>query len=122
MSVLSDLVGYVLQGPDRWTKDDRTGLKVVKVRDNLLVYRNGERKLWVDLEVRLLIAWKIRTQAEVKVFNELLEALGLEDFYEFMRSGREVLLHAGGKWYYADEYNEKFGPAGRSHSIAGHGH
>ena len=119
--ILSELAGRVLHGPDRWTTEARTGLKVVKVRDNLLVYRHGERKLWIDLEVRLIVAWCVRTEAEVKSFNRLLKDLGLEDFYEFVRSGRNVLLNAGGKWYHAVEYNEKFGPLGRSHSLEGHG-
>lgn len=121
MAILSDLVGAVLAGPDRHTRDDRTGLKVVKVRDNLLIYRHGVRKLWVDLEVKLVVSWSLNTQAEVQSFNQILRLLGMEDFYEFVRTGREVLINAGGKWYYAIEYDEKFGPLGRSHSITGHG-
>jgi hypothetical protein len=119
--ILNDLVGTVLHGPDRWLKDDRTGLKVVKIRDNLLIYRHGTRKLWVDLEVKLIISWKINTQAEVLAFNALLNLLGIEDFYEFIRSGRTVMLNAGGKWYQSAEYGIKFGHLGRNPSIAGWG-
>jgi hypothetical protein len=117
--MLLSLVKTVLKGPDRWVSDDRTGLKVVKLRDNLLIYRHGIRKMWLDLELRYVVSWNLSTQAEVAAFNRVLQLAGVDSFYEFIRSGRLVLLNAGGHFYRSEEYDELFGHLGRDPSHAG---
>lgn len=112
------LLNRVLNGPDRHVKDSRSGLKIVKVRDHLLIYRHGELKLWVDMELKYLVSWHVNTQAEVRAFNKVLGLLELSDHYEFMRSGRVVLLQAGEQFYRAEEYHENFGPDSRNYSFA----
>jgi hypothetical protein len=111
------LANRVLAGKDRFVKDGRSGLKIVKVRDHLLVYRHGELKLWVDMELHYLVSWSVNTQAEVKSFNRLLELLNIGDHYEFIRSGRTVLLQSGDMFYRAEEYNDTFGPDSRGYRL-----
>lgn len=112
------LLNKVLVGPDRHVKDSRSGLKIVKMRDHLLIYRHGELKLWVDMELKYLVSWHVNTQAEVKAFNKVLAVLGISDHYEFMRSGRVVLLQSGEQFFRAEQYNETFGPDSRNYSFA----
>lgn len=115
------LLNRVLLGPDRHVKDSRSGLKIVKVRDHVIIYRHGELKLWVDTELKYLVSWSVTTQAEVKAFNKVLSILGISDHYEFMRSGRVVLLQAGEHFYRSEEYHETFGPDSRNYSFARQG-
>jgi hypothetical protein len=112
------LANKVLVGEDRFVKDARSGLKIVKVRDHLIIYRHGELKLWVDMELKYLVAWHINTQAEVTAFNKVLDLINIRDHYEFIRSGRTVLLQAGNKFYRVEEYNDTFGPDSRGYSFA----
>lgn len=112
------LVNKVLAGEDRYVKDSRSGIKAVKVRDHLLVYRFGELKLWVDMELHYVVSWSVNTQAEVTAFNKILDLVNVSDHYEFIRSGRTVLLQSGDKFYRAEEYNGTFGPNSRGYSFA----
>lgn len=111
------LVNKVLQGPDRHIKDSRSGLKIVKVKDHLLIYRHGELKLWVDMELHFLVQWHINTQAEVTAFNKVLTLVNLDDHYEFIRSGRTVILQAGFHFYRSEEYNGTFGPDSGNYGV-----
>jgi len=112
------LTNRVLAGKDRSVKDPRSGLKIVKVRDHLIIYRHGELKLWVDMELHYIVDWKLNTQAEVTAFNKVLDLVGISDHYEFIRSVRTVLLQSGEHFYRAEEYHETFGPDSRGYSFA----
>jgi hypothetical protein len=109
------LTNRVLNGPDRHIRDVRSGLKVVKVRDHLIIYRHGEMKLWVDMELRYVVSWQVSTQAEVTAFNRILTLVKCDDHYEFMRSGRVVLLKTNNTFYRSEDYHEKFGPDSRNY-------
>jgi len=112
------LTNKVLAGEDRFVKDARSGLKIVKVRDHLIIYRHGELKLWVDMELHYVVSWHVSTQAEVTSFNRILALVNCSDHYEFIRSGRTVLLQSGLDFYRAEEYNDTFGPDSRGYSLA----
>lgn len=111
------LTNRVLAGSDRFIRDPRSGLKVVKVRDHLIIYRHGEMKLWIDLELHYVVSWQVSTQAEVSAFNKILALVHCEDHYEFMRSGRVVLLKADNTFYRSEDYHEKFGPDSRNYRV-----
>ncbi len=104
------LTKRILDGPDRYLKDERSGIKVTKTREHLIVYRHGELKLWVDLEMKHVVAWSVRTQAEVNAFNKVLGLVGLSDRYQFLRSGRVVIVEKDGHYYRTEEYEHVFGP------------
>lgn len=114
--MILSLVKRVIRGQDRFLYDSRSGLKVTKTRDHLVIYRHGEMKLWVDLELHYLVDWSVRTQAEVRSFNNVLNLLELSH-YQFVRSGRTVLLEADHKFYRKEEYHESFGPESRNYSF-----
>lgn len=111
------LASRVLEGPDRHIKDVRSGLKIVKVKDHLIIYRHGELKLWVDMELFYVVSWNVSTQAEVSAFNKVLELVHCADNYEFVRTGRAVLLKTGTQFFRAEQYNETFGPDSRNYSF-----
>jgi len=119
MPLLNNLVAQVIDGPDRWLVDERTGLKVVKTRDHLLIYRHGVRKLWLDLELKYLLSFNLQTQAEVNAFNNVLALAGVSDHYAFMRSGRMVLLDFDNEFYRSEDYESKFGPESGNYSYEG---
>ena len=110
--LLVDLVKKVLDGPDSVTTDARSGLKITKLKDHLLVYRYGVLKVWIDLELHYLVKWNIATQAEVVGFNIILTVLGMGDYYTFLRTKKTVIIKAGPHYYQSEEYNRKFGPEG----------
>jgi hypothetical protein len=105
-------VKKVLDGPDTTTTDARSGLKITKLKDHLLIYRYGVLKVWLDLELKYLVKWNLTTQAEVAGFNTILIILGMGDYYTFLRTKRTILVKAGEHFYYSDQYNSKFGPEG----------
>lgn len=89
---------------NRYSIEGRSGVKVVLVRNHLIIYRHGERKLWIDTELKFLVAWKIRTEAEVRAFNAVLAEVGLAEQYKFYRHGRIVLLRVGDETYDQETY------------------
>lgn len=120
--MITSLVSRVLNGEERHISDQATGLKVVRVRDHLFVYRHGELKIWIDLELQYLVSWEVCSQPEVDAFNRVLQLANVSDFYTFIRHGRLVLVQAGQSFYRSEEYAAKFGPDSGNYSYAGPRH
>lgn len=98
--MLIDLLNEVLEGK-RWAKSPRSGLKLAKSRQQLIIYRHGELKLWIDLSTKEIRRWSIRTKPEAKAFNQVLKHVGCSE-YRFMRSGTQTILLRSGEHYGLD--------------------
>jgi hypothetical protein len=108
------LTKKVLDG-SKYEHDARSGLKVTHCKEHLIIYRHGELKLWVDTEVDHLLAFSVRTQAEVSAFNKVLELCNIKS--RFVRSGRTILVEHELNYYRSEDYHESFGPDSRNYGV-----
>ncbi len=108
MSLLLTLTNRALENPGEWVEHKKSGLKVARIRDHLIIYRRETQLLWLDLELRFIVQFNLTTKQEVAAINQLLAILELNETYTFVHSSI-VYLKVGMNYYHKHNYKVHFG-------------
>lgn len=108
MSLLLTLTNRALENPGEWVEHEKSGLKVARIKDHLIINKRETQLLWVDLELQFIVQFKLTTKQEVAAINQLLTILKLNSFYTFVH-GPRVYLKVGMNYYHRYNYKAHFG-------------